>query len=84
MSTVASLASAPMVPIWRGAQKHGRGRAAEKAFEAEEHHKTQGRKVLSFAVLTQIILQWVWAVLLFVDPYYAQVPVSDTHFLDDP
>lgn len=45
-------------------------------FRKEELQKTQGRKVLSFAIFTQIILQWVWAVLLFVDPYYAQVPVS--------
>lgn len=76
LSTIASLASAPMVPIWRGSKKRARNRAAEAKRQEEEFKKSQGRKILSYAILCQIILQWTWAVLLFVDPYYAQAPVS--------
>lgn len=80
LSCVASLSSAPLVPIWRGMKKKDE---TMEQFRREELQKTQGRKVLSFALLTQIILQWVWAVLLFVDPYYAQVPVRPSRLFSD-
>ncbi|KAG8986978.1 hypothetical protein FRB94_002316 [Tulasnella sp. JGI-2019a] len=73
LSCVASLASAPLVPIWRGVRRPGE---SSEEFAKEQLERTQGRKVLSFAILAQIILQWVWSVLLFVNPYYAQTPCS--------
>ncbi|KAG8863339.1 hypothetical protein FRB96_008831 [Tulasnella sp. 330] len=73
LSCVASLASAPLVPIWRGMKRPDE---TNEEFAQEQLERTQGRKVLSFAILVQIILQWTWTVLLFVDPYYNQTPCS--------
>ncbi|KAF8315132.1 hypothetical protein DL93DRAFT_922422 [Clavulina sp. PMI_390] len=38
-----------------------------------EHHRTAtSRAVLSVSLLTQILLQWVWALAMFVSPVYSQ------------
>ena len=73
LSTIASIAAAPMVPIWRRV-RHG-GKSAE-SYDREVEDRTRGRIILSFALLAQIVMQWLWAIIIFVDPFYAQNPVS--------
>lgn len=73
LSTITSVSSAPMVPIWRRVNKKGKTRGA---ITREEADKTRGRIILSLALLMQIVLQWAWTVLMFVNPYYAQAPCS--------
>jgi hypothetical protein len=72
LSTIAAVAAAPMVPIWR--RVTGMDRQGE-AFSRETEDRTRGRIILSIALLTTIVLQWCWAVIMFVHPYYAQIPV---------
>ncbi|KAG9018849.1 hypothetical protein FRB90_008962 [Tulasnella sp. 427] len=74
LSTIASVAAAPMVPIWRVIRKK-RG-SSEVAFQQEQDERARGRIILSLALGAQIVLQWIWTVLMFVDPFYAQNPCS--------
>ncbi|KAG9045303.1 hypothetical protein FS837_006538 [Tulasnella sp. UAMH 9824] len=74
LSTIASVAAAPMVPIWRVVVKRRGSDAA--AFRQEQDERARGRVILSLALLAQIVLQWIWAVMMFVDPFYAQNPCS--------
>ncbi|KAG8923144.1 hypothetical protein FRC00_006573 [Tulasnella sp. 408] len=74
LSTIASVAAAPMVPIWRVVVKR-RG-SDPAAFRQEQDERARGRIILSLALLAQIVLQWIWAVMMFVDPFYAQNPCS--------
>lgn len=82
LSTIATVATAPMVPIWRKkdsaaqiAEEYKRASRGEK--RAAEENSRRGRIVLSIVLLAQIILQWAWAVIVFVHPYYGQAPVRD-------
>ncbi|KAG8913869.1 hypothetical protein FRC01_004345, partial [Tulasnella sp. 417] len=74
LSTIASVAAAPMVPIWRIVRRKGGSDVA--AFQKEQDERARGRIILSLALLAQIVLQWIWAVVMFVDPFYAQNPCS--------
>ncbi|KIO25897.1 hypothetical protein M407DRAFT_24750 [Tulasnella calospora MUT 4182] len=74
LSTVASVAVAPMVPIWRVLRK-SKGEE-EIAFRKVLEERARGRIILSVALGAQIVLQWIWTVLMFVDPFYAQNPCS--------
>ncbi|KAG8895457.1 hypothetical protein FRC01_012352, partial [Tulasnella sp. 417] len=83
LSTIATVATAPMVPIWRKqdgaaeiAEAYKRASRGEK--RAAEENSRRGRIVLSIVLLAQIILQWAWAVIVFVHPYYGQAPCSET------
>ncbi|KIO28097.1 hypothetical protein M407DRAFT_72334, partial [Tulasnella calospora MUT 4182] len=83
LSTIATVATAPMVPIWRKtdsaaqiAEAYKRASRGEK--KAAEENSRRGRIVLSVVLLAQIILQWTWAVIIFVHPYYGQAPCSQT------
>ncbi|KAG9018851.1 hypothetical protein FRB90_008964 [Tulasnella sp. 427] len=66
LSTIASIAAAPMVPIWRVLSKD------EIEFQGELEERARGRIILSLALGAQIVLQWVWTVLMLVDPFYTQ------------
>ncbi|KAG8899191.1 hypothetical protein FRB99_006883 [Tulasnella sp. 403] len=72
LSTIATMASAPMVPIWRAVKRDKS--MTKESYRQQVHSKTQGRTILSLALLAQIILQWTWTAIIFVDPYYAQPP----------
>ncbi|KIO27520.1 hypothetical protein M407DRAFT_23209 [Tulasnella calospora MUT 4182] len=70
LSTIASAATAPMVPIWRVVR---RGRGSDvAAFRQEQDERARGRIILSLALGAQIVLQWSWTVVMFVDPFYKQ------------
>ncbi|KAG8924622.1 hypothetical protein FRC00_004912 [Tulasnella sp. 408] len=73
LSTIASVAAAPMVPIWRVVKRRGSDPAV---FRQKQDERARGRIILSMALLAQIVLQWIWAVMMFVDPFYAQNPCS--------
>ncbi|KAG8949120.1 hypothetical protein FRC04_009066 [Tulasnella sp. 424] len=73
LSTVASVAAAPMVPIWRVLRK--KKGEDQDAFRKELEERARGRIILSLALGAQIVLQWIWTVLMFVDPFYDQNPV---------
>lgn len=73
-----------MVPIWRKkdtaveiAEAYKQASRGEK--RAAEENSRRGRVVLSVVLLAQIILQWTWAVIIFVHPYYGQAPVRGSH-----
>lgn len=74
LSTIASVAAAPMVPIWRVIRK--KKGSDDVAFQKEQEERARGRIILSLALGSQIVLQWIWTVLMFVNPFYAQNPVS--------
>lgn len=83
LSTIATVATAPMVPIWRKkdtaveiAEAYKQASRGEK--RAAEENSRRGRVVLSIVLLAQIILQWAWAVIVFVHPYYGQAPCSES------
>ncbi|KAG8865385.1 hypothetical protein FRB96_000275 [Tulasnella sp. 330] len=70
LSAVSSLATAPMVPIWRGGKQATRLDEVDYTMDtAESEH---GRVVLAFALIIQIVLVWAWVIFLFVNPYYSQ------------
>ncbi|KAG9011072.1 hypothetical protein FRB90_007506 [Tulasnella sp. 427] len=74
LSTIASVAAAPMVPIWRVLRKAKNEDQDEFRRELEE--RARGRIILSLALGAQIVLQWIWTVLMFVEPFYNQNPCS--------
>ncbi|KIO28114.1 hypothetical protein M407DRAFT_231387, partial [Tulasnella calospora MUT 4182] len=74
LSTIASVAAAPMVPIWRVVRRRRGSDVA--AYQQEQDERARGRIILSLALGAQIVLQWIWTVLMFVDPFYAQNPCS--------
>ncbi|KAG8906596.1 hypothetical protein FRC01_007951 [Tulasnella sp. 417] len=63
-----------MVPIWRVLRK--KHEDIEEVFQKELEERARGRIILSLALGAQIVLQWTWTVLMFVDPFYAQNPCS--------
>ncbi|KIO25894.1 hypothetical protein M407DRAFT_24748, partial [Tulasnella calospora MUT 4182] len=66
LSTIASVAAAPMVPIWRVVRRR---RGSDVAtYQQEQDERARGRIILSLALGAQIVLQWIWTVLMFVDP----------------
>ncbi|CAL1713793.1 unnamed protein product [Somion occarium] len=52
---------------------------AKKEASKEKRRKEQIREraVLSLALLTQVVLQWAWATLLFTSPLYSQTECND-------
>lgn len=58
--------------MWRRVLTKGK---TIEAYDYEVGNKIRGRAIHYCALLVQIILQWTWAALFFVDPYYAQAPV---------
>ncbi|KAG8922841.1 hypothetical protein FRC01_013538 [Tulasnella sp. 417] len=70
LSTIVSVAAAPMVPIWRIPRRRRGSDVA--AFQQEQDERARGRIILSLALLAQIVLQWIWTVFMFVYPVYAQ------------
>ncbi|KAG8999072.1 hypothetical protein FRB93_013342 [Tulasnella sp. JGI-2019a] len=74
LSAVSSLATAPMVPIWRGGKQASRLDAVDYTMDKAESER--GRVVLAFALIIQIILVFAWVTILFVNPLYSQESCS--------
>ncbi|KAG8956076.1 hypothetical protein FRC03_010978, partial [Tulasnella sp. 419] len=72
LSTVTSLAVAPIIPIWRQSVPEERGHIRTRAWREpsmssieltqEEHDRRTGRLVLAAALLCQLMLQWTWCI----------------------
>ncbi|TCD66843.1 hypothetical protein EIP91_000797 [Steccherinum ochraceum] len=92
LSCISSLASAPMLPIWRlrpheyyaqelarhAMMDDGEGRNILESEVYVNRHKSKikaaqnrERVVLSLALLTQVVLQWAWGIIMFVSPSYS-------------
>ncbi|KAG8874510.1 hypothetical protein FRB98_008392 [Tulasnella sp. 332] len=74
LSAVSSLATAPMVPIWRGGKQATRLDAVDYSMDKAESER--GRVVLAFALIIQIVLVFAWVTFLFVNPQYSQQACS--------
>ncbi|KAG8992141.1 hypothetical protein FRB94_011942 [Tulasnella sp. JGI-2019a] len=73
LSSVSSLATAPMVPIWRGRRQATR---LDAVYAIDDAESERGRVVLAVALMIQIVLVFAWVTLLFVNPQYAQPECS--------
>ncbi|KDQ15135.1 hypothetical protein BOTBODRAFT_303248 [Botryobasidium botryosum FD-172 SS1] len=84
-SALASLAVAPRCSIWRKemALDDNNLTSREKRAKLPTALKVQhrGRVILSVALLMQVSLQWIWAIILFTHPWYSQTDCSGSTIL---